>query len=355
MTRPHDQIRGLVDIEAISRWLKSKGVGESVTDVVPLAGGTQNIVVRLRVDGRSLVLRRPPRHPRASNNRILQREIRVLRGLADTNVPCPELVAACEDPDVLDGVVFYVMSDVDGFNPGQTVSPPYVKDPALGHDASLAVAETLAHLGRVDPVAAGLDSMQRSGSFLERQVPQWLALLDQHAEIDGYPSDSLPDVALVAGWLDSNRPSDATPGVMHGDFHLNNVLLRQDQPEVAAIVDWEMCTVGDPLLDLGWILVSWPTDPAPVRTGAILADRSGIATRSEFVNAYADTGGRDITHLDWYTALAAFKFAIVLEGSWARALAGQASRETGEQLHDSAVGLLALAGRIARADWSVRD
>src|SRR5919206_364708 len=166
------------DQAAVQRWVREQGLGSEVTDVEPLTGGTQNIVVRLRVDGRPMVLRRPPLHPRPTSDKTMLREIAALRTLAGTDVPHPGFIAGCEDLDVL-GVVFYLMEEIDGFNP------------------------------------------------------------------------------------------DSEPGIMHGDPHLSNVLLRRDKPELAAFVDWEMCTVGDPLLDLGWLLICWPLDTNAITAGAM--------------------------------------------------------------------------------------
>ena len=153
-------------------------------------------------------------------------------------------------------------------------------------------------------------------------------------------------------WLRANQPADPRPGIMHGDFHLNNVLLDAHRPEVAAIVDWEMCTVGDPMLDLGWLLACWPQDPAPVATGERLAAAGGLPSRRQVIEAYAATSSRSADEIDWYTALAGFKMAVVLEGTWVRALSGRAPREVGEHLHRCAIGLFELSARIAAGDWS---
>jgi aminoglycoside phosphotransferase (APT) family kinase protein len=344
----------LIDLEALSSWLRSQGHGGKIGEVEPLAGGTQNVVVRMELDGRQVVLRRPPPHPRPTSNRTMAREIAVLRGLAGTDVPHPGLIAGCEDPDVL-GVVFYLMAAVDGFNPGETLAPAHAADGSVRHGAALAVARAAARLGAVDPVAAGLESLRKPGSFLGRQVPQWTAHLESYREFPDYEPGGLPDVAPVARWLEENRPPDAAPGIMHGDFHLNNVLLDTVEPRVAAIIDWEMCTVGDPLLDLGWLLVTWSQEPAVMDVGGPFARAGGLPTRAELVEAYGSAGGREPVNVDWYTALAGFKLGIVLEGTKARASAGQAPAETGEKLHVHAKGLLSVAGRIARGEWSVLD
>ncbi|MFN8033271.1 MAG: phosphotransferase family protein [Mycobacterium sp.] len=326
--------------------MRDQGLGSSVTGVEPLAGGTQNIVVRLRIDDRRLVLRRPPPHPRANSNRTMQREIAVLRTLSGSCAPHPEFFAACEDLDVL-GVVFYLMEDVDGFNPATDVAPAYA-DPSIRHRVGLNYAAALAGLHRSEWRGRPLQDLQRPGSFLARQVPGFLTLLESYRH-KGYRPESL-EVGRLAQWLEEHRPPDAEPGIMHGDAHLNNTLLRRDVPQVAAFVDWEMCTIGDPMLDLGWILVCWPHDPDPINAGRALAGLGGLPSRTELVEAYIDAGGRSTEHLPWYIAMACFKLAIVIEGTYSRYLAGLARREAGERLHDSASRLIGLGMRVATGD-----
>lgn len=335
-------------VGALGDWVRRRGIGSGVSGVEPLAGGSQNIVVRVAIDDRTLVLRRPPLHPRPNSNRTMQREIAVLTTLADSAVPHPRLVAGCEDLDIL-GVVFYLMEDVDGFNPGTEVSDAYVRDAGLRHRLGLNYAADLARLGTAEWRGRPLEALRRPGSFLARQVPQFMALLESYRH-DRYRPDELPAVGRLAEWLDSNRPPDAEPAIMHGDAHLNNVLLHRDTPQVAAFIDWEMCTIGDPLLDLAWISVCWPHDPDPINAGRELAALGGLPTRTELVAAYTDAGGRRTDRLDWYVALACFKLAIVIEGTYSRYLAGQAHREAGERLHDSAGNLIGLGLRVSTGD-----
>ncbi|WP_345423332.1 phosphotransferase family protein [Pseudonocardia xishanensis] len=342
-----------MDLAALTAWVRERGIGAEIGEVTALAGGTQNIVLRIELDGRPVVLRRPPEHPRPTSDRTLTREITVLTGLAGTDVPHPRLIAGCTDTSVL-GVVFYLMELVDGVNPGEEVTAAQRADAGLRHGQGLAVARALARLGAVDPAAQGLDVLRKPGSFLARQVPQWLGQLESYRDFPEWDARGLPEVAGIAEWLEAHRPPDAEPGVMHGDFHLNNVMLARERPAVAAIVDWEMCTVGDPLLDLGWLMVTWPDEPRALEVGGPLARLGGLPTRAELVAEYVRAGGRDATRIDWYTALAGFKLGIVLEGTWARASAGEAPEEVGQRLHDSAVALLTTAGRIAEGSWSVR-
>lgn len=341
------------NVDALNRWIRAQGVGADIRAVEPLTGGTQNIVVRLVLDegpgGRALVLRRPPLHPRPNSNRTMQREIAVLTTLADSGVPHPKFVLGCEDLDVL-GVVFYLMEDVDGFNPGTEVADAYLHDPGMRRQVGLNYAADLARLGQARWRRLPMAELRRPGSFLDRQVPGFLSLLDSYRELGGYSPQALPAVGELAQWLQDNRPPDTEPGILHGDAHLNNVLLRRDRPEVAAFVDWEMSTIGDPLLDLGWILVCWPDDPDPINAGAELAALGGLPSRAEVIEAYCEAGGRDTQNLDWYVALACFKLAIVVEGTYARYLAGLAQRDAGERLHDNAANLIRLGGRVAAGD-----
>ncbi|WP_445170550.1 phosphotransferase family protein [Mycolicibacterium sp. Dal123E01] len=334
-------------VAALGGWVRERGIGSAVSDVEPLTGGTQNVVVRLRIDERRVVLRRPPPHPRPNSNRTMQREIAVRQTLAGSAVPHPEFIAGCEDLDVL-GVVFYLMEDVDGFNPATELAPAYAADPQMRHRVGLNYAADLARLGAAEWQGRPLQQLHRPGSFLARQVPNFRVLLESYRH-EHYRPEVL-DVGTLADWLDGHRPPDSEPGIMHGDAHLNNVLLRRHVPEVAAFVDWEMCTIGDPLLDLGWILVCWPDDPDPINAGRELAAAGGLPSRAELITAYDDAGGRPIEHLDWYIAMACFKLAIVIEGTYSRFLAGQAHREAGERLHDSATRLIGLGRRVTTGD-----
>lgn len=333
---------------ALRAWVRGVGLGDDVTDVRPLAGGSQNIVLHLRIDDRPMVLRRPPVHPRATSDKTMLREIAVLRTLTGTDVPHPGFIAGCDDLDVL-GVVFYLMEEVDGFNPGTTVSQAYVADPTWRHRVGLSYAASLARLGQVTWEGSPLAAIRKPGSFLERQVPQFLGLLESYRH-ERYDPGSLNGVPQLAGWLDQHRPADGEPGIMHGDAHLSNVMLRHDRPEVAAFVDWEMCTVGDPLLDLGWMMVCWPTEPNAIIVGAELAALGGLAERAELLEAYLAAGGRPTGALDWYVALACFKLGIVIEGTWSRYLAGHANRDAGERLHESATALIELGVRVINGD-----
>src|SRR6201991_1605544 len=156
------------DQAAVQTWVRQQGLGETVTDVEPLTGGTQNIVVRVHIDGRPMVLRRPPLHPRPTSDKTMLREIAALRTLAGTDVPHPGFIAGCDDLDVL-GVVFYLMEEIDGFNPGSDMSEAYVRDARMRHDVGLSSAGSLAQLVNAAWEDKPLAALKRPGSFLERQ------------------------------------------------------------------------------------------------------------------------------------------------------------------------------------------
>lgn len=341
MNQPDVVDRSVVDFAVLARWMDEQGLpGGPFEDVRRLAGGTQNVMLAFRRGGRAYVLRRPPEHLRRKSNDALVREMRVLAALADTPVPAPGFIAGCPDPDVMGGAVFYLMEEVDGFNPSVTLPSPHADDAAVRHRMGLNAAAAIATLGEVDHVAAGLGDVGHPEGFLERQVGRWLSELETYSRLDGYPGPDIPGVDRVADWLERNRPRTWRPGLMHGDFHLANIMFRYDGPEVAAIIDWEMVTVGDPLLDLGWLLATWPGDDGgTISGGSPLATAGGLPSRKEVVAWYADRSSRDVSAATWYDVLACFKLGIVLEGSNARADAGLAPREIGDRLHAHTLNL----------------
>jgi len=339
----------LIDFDSLALWMAGKGLGEGpISNIVPLTGGSQNIIVRFERDGRPYVVRRPPSHPSADGNETMRREARVLGALAESGVPHPRLIAACGDEAVI-GAAFYLMEPVEGFNAGVGLPPLHAGDPALRHRMGLAMVEGIARLGAVDWQAAGLTGFGNPEGFLDRQVGRWTRQLDSYAKHDGWPGPaSLPAVDEVAAWLDANRPARFVPGILHGDYHIKNVMFANDGPELAAIIDWELATIGDPLLDLGWMIATWRDQGAPASEAQIVVEPwDGFPTPEELVSHYGAVSGRDVSHAAWYAVLACYKLAILLEGSFARACAGKAPVETGDRMHASAIRLLNKAAKIA--------
>lgn len=337
--------------DRVEAWMDERGLGSGpISDVRPLAGGTQNVMVRLSRDGRDYVLRRGPEHLRPLSNKVIAREFEVLGALESTDVPHPRLVASCGDASVLDGAVFYLMEPVDGFNAGEELPDAAAGDPGKRRALALSMVDALASLGEVDHVAVGLAGFGRPEGFLDRQVGRWLAELRSYQELNGYRGPQIGDVIGVAAWLDERVPETWRPGIMHGDFHACNVMFRRTEPVVAAIVDWEMCTIGDPLLDLGWLVATWDLPGAPAEFAGLLTRAGGLPTADELVERYARRTSRDLANLQWYVVLACFKLGIILEGSNARADAGLAPRDVGDRLHATTVRLFERAHELMNGE-----
>jgi aminoglycoside phosphotransferase (APT) family kinase protein len=336
-----------VDLDRLVEWMDAVGLGHgAITAVESLAGGSQNILLRFHRAGRAHVLRRPPAHPRPDSSETMRREARVLAALASTDVPHPALIAACGDEAVL-GAAFYLMEPIDGFSATAAPLPlPHAGVAAMRHAMGLALVDGAAALARVDYRAVGLEGFGKPEGYLERQVPRWCRQLAGYAALTEWPGpDGLPGVDRVAAWLEDHRPAASPAGILHGDYSIGNVLYRRDSPGLAAIVDWELATIGDPLIDLGWILATW-RDRVDGDIGVLRIEPfDGFPTPDELVARYAERSGRDVGRIDWYVVLACFKLAIILEGSFARACAGLAPLATGERLHAAAVRLLARALR----------
>jgi aminoglycoside phosphotransferase (APT) family kinase protein len=335
--------------DSIAAWLGRHGVGDGkIEDAELLSGGTQNIMLKIECGGGTYVLRRGPLHLRPDTNKHLRREGRILGGLAKTDVPHARLVAFCEDEDVWSGSCFYLMELVDGFNATVELPEPYQSSAASRHALGLAVIDALARLAAVDPHAVGLDSIGRPDGFLARQVPRWLDEYARYPGFAGYRQPPHPAVAVMGTWLSAHMPPDAAPGLMHGDFHLANLMFRRDVPEVAAIIDWEMATVADPLLDLGWLLAMWPENHQGQADG-VLGVAGGLPHEDELVQRYTVRAGRPVEHLPWYTVLACLKLGVLLEGTYARSCAGLAPEETGLRLHATSTRLFEQGERRVRA------
>lgn len=330
----------LVNLEQLGAWMDSQGLPSGTIESPSLLqGGTQNVLLRFERGGHGYVLRRPPSHPRMDGNNVMRREARVLSALAQTDVPHPRLIASCATPDVL-GAAFYLMQPVEGFNATVALPALHASDPGVRHRMGLALADGAAALARVDHIAVGLGDFGKLDGFLERQVSRWQSQLDGYREYPGWPgADAIPGVREVGDWLNQHRPLSFKPGIMHGDYHLSNVMIRNDGPELAAIVDWELATVGDPLIDLGWMLATWPDPRGVSPVGLTVSPWSGFPAAQDLVERYAQGSSRDLTHLQWYAVLAAFKLGILLEGTHARACADKAPREMGQRLHASAIHL----------------
>ena len=303
-----------LDTARLARWMDANGVPGNGTlpTARRLTGGSQNELLLIDRGGEAMVLRRPI--PGAPAERIdgIRREHRLVRALRDTDVPHARLIAGCDDEDVI-GTPFYVMEVVDGWSPAEEQKWPPPFDTDLGARAGLALelVDGAARLARVDWRAQDLEGFGRPENFHDRQVDRWLSFLG------GYRFRELPGLDEAAAWLRANRPKVYEPGIMHGDYQFANVMYGHGAPaRLAAIIDWEMTTIGDPLLDLGWVLISWSPEGDDMTR---YIDMEGMPTREVMLERYEAVSGRPTDDIDYYVILAKWKLAVVLEQGFQRA------------------------------------
>ncbi|ALI28023.1 putative phosphotransferase [Mycolicibacterium fortuitum] len=308
-----------IDVARLADWMDNAGLagkGEPL-EARFLSGGTQNVIYAIRRGEHHCVLRMPPAGAPPDRDKGILREWRIIEALDGTDVPHTAAVGVCADPEVL-GRPFYLMGFVDGWSPMDTHGrwpEPFNSDLSTRPALSYQLAEGIALLSKVDWQAKGLSDLGRPDGFHERQVDRWIGFLDR------IKNRALPGLAVATDWLRTHKPLDFIPGLMHGDYQFANVMYRHGAPAtMAAIVDWEMGTVGDPKLDLAWMVQSWPADPdnpAPSEMGYV--DMRGMPSRDDVVAHYAKVSGRQVDDLDYYLVLAKWKLAIVLEQGFQRA------------------------------------
>jgi aminoglycoside phosphotransferase (APT) family kinase protein len=308
----------VIDFDRLATWMDDRdlpGKGQPIEHSL-LSGGTQNVIYDVRRGEARAVLRMPPPEAPADRDQGIMREWRIVQALDGTDVPHTPAIGACEDTSVL-GRPFYLMGFVEGWSPMGRTSWPAPFDTDLEARAGLGyqLAEGIALLSKVDWKARGLEGLGRPDNFHERQVDRWTSFFENvtNRELDGM------DVA--SGWLRTHKPIDFIPGIMHGDYQFANVMYEDGAPaRLAALVDWEMGTIGDPKLDLGWMIQSWPEDTmAAEASEASYVDLRGMPSRTKVLEHYSNVSGRQVDDIDYYVILARWKLAIVLERGFARA------------------------------------
>jgi aminoglycoside phosphotransferase (APT) family kinase protein len=360
---------GIPSAPRLTAWI-SQSLGEpaGLTGIRLIKGGRSNLTYRLDITGaggdRQLVLRRPPLGHVLPTAHDMSREFRVLSGLAGTAVPVAGPVAFCDDPEVI-GAPFYLMEYVPGVVLRSREDTAALTE-AQNADLSERLADMLAAIHGTDVEAAGLAGLGRGTGYLTRQLARWQRQWDlsKSREVPGY--DEL--VTRLAATL----PPEGETTLVHGDFRLDNVLVTvAPQLRIAAVVDWEMATLGDPLADLGLTMVYW-TDPGeagldpagpdavgpgtegPGTGGPGLSTNGttspGFLTRAEFAAGYARRTGRDVSRIGYYVAFGYFKLAVVLEGIYARYLQHQTVGEGFEREGLAVPGLIARAHQVLDTD-----
>jgi aminoglycoside phosphotransferase (APT) family kinase protein len=281
-----------------------------------VAGGRSNLTYTVTdADGRRFVLRRPPLGHLLASAHDMSREHKIMAGLAGSTVPVPPVVGLCTD-DSVNGAPFYVMRFVDGL----VLRDPEVVE-AIPEPVRWAAAESLvdglATLHEVDPDAVGLGDLGRKEGYVNRLLKRWRGQWEQSQTRD------IPLVEEVAARLEKSVPPQGPATIVHGDYRLDNVIVDPRDGAVLAVLDWELCTLGDPMADVGMLLMYW-TEPgdefSPLFWAPTLAP--GFPRRADIAARYADRSGRDLSEIDFYVALALWKAAVILEGVYARYASG---------------------------------
>lgn len=336
---PTDAERPLVDPDALTRYLGEKLPGEGSFEVERHQAGHSNETFFIRRSGEEWVLRRPPRGAFLPTAHDVLREYRVLSALEGTNVRAPRTFVACDDEAVI-GAPFYVMEKVDGLVIREELPDFLENDPSLRRRVGEEIVDALVELHAVDWQAVGLEGWGKPQGYLERQLRRWKGQLDLATQF----TRPLPDLQELAAWLEERCPTSGDATIVQGDYKLDNVMYAAEAPaRLVGILDWEMATIGDPLADLGWLLSFWrePDDPKDI----VLGERTevtrapGFATRAELAERYREQTGRELADVVWYTVLAVWKLAILLEGSYARHLAGVTDDPFFEELKEGVPAL----------------
>jgi aminoglycoside phosphotransferase (APT) family kinase protein len=310
-----------LDLEALAAYLAPRvgGLAGSLRgEVIP--GGRSNLTYIVDDGERRFVVRRPPLAHVLPTAHDMAREYRVLAALHGTGIPVPEVIALCEDDSVI-GSRFYVMEWIDGHVIRDTLPAEFPDTAETRRAMSTELIDTLLQLHAVDPDAIGLSDFGHPDGFLARQVRRWWQ------QWEASKTRELPSIETLRSRLDETVPQSSAPGIVHGDYRLDNVMYAPADPSrIVAVIDWEMCTIGDPLCDVGLLCVYWADDEseAGARTlhGRAITVEEGFAKRADLLRDYAAGTERDLTSLDWYIALGAYKLAIIAEGITARFLMG---------------------------------
>ncbi|WP_397584742.1 phosphotransferase family protein [Sphingorhabdus sp.] len=338
------EVAGVINVDRLAVWMREKDYGDDpITSVRLLKGGTQNILLSIEMGRARVVLRRPPINPRPGSDRVILREAQILRALAQTDVPHAKLIALCEDESVI-GVPFYVMEEVEGFNATNGLPPLHENDHEMRRQMGFEFIDCIAALGALDHRAIGLGDFGNPDGFLQRQVARWQKQLAGYSDFNGWPGWATPeDVDYVSSYLMANQPDGFSPGILHGDYSLGNVLFSNSSKTINAVLDWELTTIGDPLVDLGHIVATWQGSGGPDLTVLRVEPWHGFPGLEEIIGRYGEQSARDLSNIGWYIVLACYRLAIIIEGTFARSCAGLASKEDGILLHENAVRLLARA------------
>ena len=311
------------DVAALDVWLRARvDLPAGLPEVRQFRGGASNLTFLLRYPDRDLVMRRPPPGHKAASAHDMRREFEIQRMLAPWFPAVPEVLGFTDDPGVL-GSEFYVMSHVPGLILRGDLPAGLTLDPGEARDLALGMFDALAALHSVDIAASGLDTFWRGSGYVRRQVEGW------SGRYRAARTDDVPDAEAVMSWLHAHQPGDAAARMIHGDWRFDNLVVDPEElSTVRAVLDWEMATVGDPLMDLGASLAYWvqaDDDPVFQMFRRQPSNLPGMPTRDEVVTHYLDRTGLVLPAGGWrfYEVYGLFRLAVIVQQIWYRYRAGQ--------------------------------
>mgnify|MGYP006279038465 CR=1 FL=1 len=332
-----------INVESVSEWLVANIDGAVAPFAFTLiAGGRSNLTFRVvGVDGTAFVLRRPPLGHVLATAHDMAREHRIISAVGRTGVPVPRALGLCTDHSVNDAP-FYVMSWVDGVvldSPEKAVA----LDPSLRVAASEHLIDVLADLHEVDIDAVGLGDLAKREGYVERQVKRWSTQWEQSK------TRELAEIDEVARRLRDRLPNQQGVAIAHGDYRFGNCLTDVGAGRVAAVLDWELCTLGDPLADVGYLGVYWYTGDTAMARANDPTPAGGFASYDQLLQRYAARTGRDLSGIDYYVAFSCWRLAVISEGVYARYLHGAMGKQEGVDLSALKTGTEGLAQRALEA------
>ncbi len=314
-----------LDLEKLHAFLTATlGACSGTTEIEQFRKGHSNLTYLIRFGGRELVLRRPPFASKVKSAHDMNREYTVLSHLCEVYPPAPRPVAYCEDALVL-GAPFYVMGRVQGAILRGRAPQGLVVSPEQARACCLAFVRNLAALHTIDYQAAGLESLYRPGWYTQRQVLGWADRYEKSK------TDRIPSIERTIAWLKERIPPDTGVAMIHNDYKFDNLVLDpNDLTRIVGVLDWEMATVGDPLMDLGTSLGYWaePKDPSGLQDAqCFLTSLPGSLTRLELAEAYGEITGRDVSNILFYYVFSLLKIAVIVQQIYYRYVQGSTKDE----------------------------
>ncbi len=334
------------DLHVLEEWLATQTGEQSTIEVRWMAGGASCEMFEMERAGERWAIRRAPANAVSDTAHNVIREFQVVSALQGSAARVPELLASCENSAVI-GAPFYIMRYIDGEVIRRSLPDRYVAAPPMQVSIGEELIDALVELHAFDWRDSAMVELAKPEGFLERQVSRWMG------QLESYRQRELPGVDKVAQWLAEHRPTTGDLTVMHGDYKIDNTMYSKTlPPKILSVVDFEMTTIGDPLIDLAWAMIFWPEEgnvialAAPGSEGGM--DASYCQPPQTLIDRYAQATGRDLREFQWYQAFAAWKLAIVLEASYVKHLQGQSRNPNHEFFGFIVDQLLLRAQRFAQ-------